>query len=79
VRESRNVSSLLLIKLALIISNLDLFAVVLGHVRADMTLAPRDRWVGDRSDVELWKGAQADSERAQDGHRIRIHYGSSAD
>jgi hypothetical protein len=44
VKESRNVSSLLLIELALIISDLDLFAIVLGHVCADMALASRDGW-----------------------------------
>ena len=32
----------LLIKLALLISDLDLFAIVSGHVCADVTLASRD-------------------------------------
>ena len=36
VKESRNASSLLLIKLALMISDLDLFAMVLGHKSAQM-------------------------------------------
>lgn len=35
VKESRNASSLLLIKLALMISDLDLFAIVSGHLYAD--------------------------------------------
>jgi hypothetical protein len=38
VKESRNTSSLLPIKLALMISDLDLFAIVLGHVCADVTV-----------------------------------------
>jgi hypothetical protein len=37
VKESRNTSSLLPIKLALMISDLDLFAMVSGHVCADVT------------------------------------------
>ena len=44
MKESRNASSLLSIKLVLMISDLDLVAIVSGHVCAD------------RSDVELWKG-----------------------
>jgi hypothetical protein len=43
VKESQNASSLLLIKLALIISNLDLFAIVLGYVYIAITLASRDK------------------------------------
>jgi hypothetical protein len=43
-------------KLALLISDLDLFAIVSGHVCADVTLASRDRLEEDGSDVELWKG-----------------------
>ena len=39
VKESRNVSSLLPIELALMISDLDLSAMVLGHIYADVTLA----------------------------------------
>lgn len=54
VKESRNASSLLLMKLALIISDLDLFAIVSGHVCVDMTLASRDGWE-DGIDVELWE------------------------
>ena len=54
VKESRNTSSLLPIKLALIISDLDLFAIVSGHVCADVTFASRDGWE-DGSDVELWE------------------------
>ena len=54
VKESRNASSLLPIKLALMISDLDLFAMVSGHVCADVTLASRDGWE-DGSDVELWE------------------------
>jgi hypothetical protein len=42
VKESQNASSLLLIKLVLMISNLDLFAMVLGYVYASVTLASRD-------------------------------------
>jgi hypothetical protein len=38
IKESQNASSLLLIKLALIISDLDLFAIVLGYVYADITV-----------------------------------------
>jgi hypothetical protein len=53
VKESRNASSLLLIKLPLMISDLDLFAMVLGHVCAAVTLAPRDGWE-DGSDVERY-------------------------
>jgi hypothetical protein len=51
VKESRNASSLLLIKLALMISDLDLFAMVSGYVCADVMLASRDGWK-DGSDVE---------------------------
>jgi hypothetical protein len=54
VKESRNASSLLPIKLASMISNLDLFAMVSGHVCADM-MASRDGWEEDGTDVELWK------------------------
>ena len=57
VKESQNISSLLLIKLALIIFDLDLFAMVLGHVYADVTLASRDRWE-DRHAIELWERDQ---------------------
>jgi hypothetical protein len=53
VKELRNVSSLLPIRLALMISNLDLFAMASGHVCADVTLASRDRWEEGESDVEL--------------------------
>jgi hypothetical protein len=53
VKESRNISSLLLIRLVLIISNLDLFAMVSGHIYADATLASRDKWEVDESDIEL--------------------------
>jgi hypothetical protein len=35
MKELQNASSLLLIKLALMISELDLFAIVLGHVYTD--------------------------------------------
>jgi hypothetical protein len=52
VKESRNAFSLLLIKLALMISNLDLFATVSGHVCTDVTLASRDGWE-DGSEVDL--------------------------
>jgi hypothetical protein len=38
VKESQNASSLLLIKFALIISDLDLFAIVLGYVYVDVTV-----------------------------------------
>jgi hypothetical protein len=54
VKESRNASSLLPIKLASMISNLDLFAMVSGHVCVDMTLASGDGWE-DGSDIELWE------------------------
>ena len=53
VKELRNTSNLLLIKLALLISYLDLFAIVSGHVCTDMTLASRDKLEEDESDVEL--------------------------
>ena len=43
VKESRNTSSLLLIKLASMISDPDLFAIVSGHVRISVTLASQDR------------------------------------
>jgi hypothetical protein len=52
VKESRNASGLLPIKLALMISDLDLFAMVSGHVCVDVTLASRDGWE-DGSDAEL--------------------------
>ena len=39
VKKSRNASSLLPIKLALMISDLDLFGMMSGHVCVDMTLA----------------------------------------
>jgi len=42
VKESRNAFSILLIKLALMMFDLDLFAMVLGHVCANVTLASRD-------------------------------------
>ncbi len=42
LKEARNASSPLLIGLALIISALDLFAMVSGHVCADVTLVLRD-------------------------------------
>jgi hypothetical protein len=42
VKESRNTSSLLPIKLASMISNLDLFAIVLGHIYVSVTLASQD-------------------------------------
>jgi hypothetical protein len=42
VKESRNASSLLPIKLVSMISDLDLFAMVSGHVCASVTLASRD-------------------------------------
>jgi len=54
VKESRNTSSLLAIKLALIISDLDLFAIVSGYVCANVTFASRDRGE-DRRDVKLWE------------------------
>lgn len=38
------------------ISDLDLFAMVSGHVCADVTLVSRDGWGEDGSDAELWKG-----------------------
>jgi hypothetical protein len=38
------------------ISDLDLFAMVPGHVCADVTLVSRDGWGEDRGDAELWKG-----------------------
>jgi hypothetical protein len=44
VKESQNASSILILKLALMISDLDLFTIVLGHVCADVTLASQDRW-----------------------------------
>jgi hypothetical protein len=56
VKESRNVSNLLPIKLYFLISNLDLFATVLGYVCTDVTLAYRDRLGEDGSNVGLWKG-----------------------
>lgn len=42
MKESRNASDLLPIKLAVLISDLDLFAIVSGHVCADVTLTSRD-------------------------------------
>jgi hypothetical protein len=42
VKESRNASSLLPIRLASMISDLDVFAIVLGHVCVSGTLASRD-------------------------------------
>jgi hypothetical protein len=50
VKESRNASNLLPIKFSLLISDLDFFAMVSGHVCADVTLASRDGL------EELWKG-----------------------
>jgi hypothetical protein len=44
VKESRNASSLLLIKLGSMISGLDLFAMVSGHAYTNVTLASRDGW-----------------------------------
>ncbi len=44
VKESRNASSLLPIKLASMISNLDVSAMVLGYVCADITLTSGDAW-----------------------------------
>jgi hypothetical protein len=52
VNESRNASNLLPIMLSLLISDLDLFAIVSGHVCADVMLASRDG-LEDGSDVEL--------------------------
>jgi hypothetical protein len=43
------------VKLASMISDLDLFAMVSGHVCANVALASRDGWEEDGSDVELWK------------------------
>lgn len=54
MKELRNASSLLPMKLALIISDLDLFAMASGHVCADVTLSSRDGWE-DEIDVELWE------------------------
>jgi hypothetical protein len=59
VKESRNASSLLPIKLALIF-DLDLFAMVLGYVCADVTLASRDGWE-DGSELNFGKGTDVSS------------------